>query len=128
MQPVGKCCIISSMLSVVIITLNEEAKIKDCLESVKWADEIIVVDSWSQDKTVEVATEYTPRVYQRKFTGFGDQKNYASSKAEGDWILSIDADERVTAELREEIQRTLANPKACGYYMPPGLYIPIEAP
>ena len=63
MQPVGKCCIISSMWSVVIITLNEEAKIKDCLESVKWADEIIVVDSWSQDKTVEIAREYRDKVY-----------------------------------------------------------------
>jgi len=106
------------MLSVVIITLNEEAKIRDCLESVKWADEIIVVDSYSQDKTVEVAREYTSKIHQREFTGFGEQKNFALSKAEGDWILSIDADERLTPELQEEIERTLDNPKACGYYMP----------
>lgn len=115
-------------MSVVIITLNEEVKIRDCLESVKWADEIIVVDSCSQDKTVEVAREYTSKVYQRKFTGFGEQKNFALSKARGDWILSIDANERVSPELQGEIERTLDNPKACGYYMPPGLYIPIEAP
>jgi glycosyltransferase involved in cell wall biosynthesis len=105
------------MLSVVIITLNEEAKIRDCLGSVKWADEIIVVDSCSQDKTVEVSKEYTSKVYQREFTGFGEQKNFALSKARGDWILSIDADERVSPELQEEIERTLANPNACGYYM-----------
>jgi len=105
------------MLSVVIITLNEEAKIRDCLESVKWADEIIVVDSYSRDTTAEVAGEYTSKIHQREFTGFGEQKNYALSKAKGDWVLSIDADERVTAELREEIVRTLANPRACGYYM-----------
>jgi len=106
------------MLSVVIITLNEEAKIRDCLESVKWADEIIVVDSCSQDKTVEVAREYTSKVYQREFTGFGEQKNFALSKAKGDWILSIDADEGVSPELQGEIERTLDNPKACGYYVP----------
>ncbi len=106
-----------SMLSVVIITLNEEKNIRDCLESVKWADEIIVVDSCSRDTTVEVAGEYTSKIHQREFTGFGEQKNYALSKAKGDWVLSIDADERVTAELREEIERTLANPRACGYYM-----------
>jgi glycosyltransferase involved in cell wall biosynthesis len=105
------------MLSVVIITLNEEAKIKDCLESVKWADEIIVVDSCSRDTTAEVAGEYTSKVHEREFTGFGEQKNYALSKAKGDWVLSIDADERVTPELQEEIVRTLANPRACGYYM-----------
>jgi len=106
------------MLSVVIITLNEETKIRDCLESVKWADEIIIVDGYSQDKTVEVAREYTPKIHQREFTGFGEQKNFALAKARGDWILSIDADERVTPELQEEIRRTLDNPKACGYYIP----------
>ena len=106
------------MLSVVIITLNEEPKIKDCLESVAWADEIIVVDSFSKDNTVEIAGNYTDKIYQREFAGFGEQKNFALSKASGDWILSIDADERVTFELQEEIKRTLANPRACGYYMP----------
>ena len=106
------------MLSVVIITLNEEARIKDCLESVDWADEIVVVDSFSKDNTVEIAGNYTDKIYQREFAGFGEQKNFALSKANGDWILSIDADERITSELREEIKRTLANPHACGYYMP----------
>ncbi len=106
------------MLSVVIITLNEEAKIKDCLESVAWADEIVLVDSFSKDNTVEIARNYTDKIYQREFAGFGDQKNFALSKASGDWILAIDADERVTSELQEEIKRTLTNSRACGYYMP----------
>lgn len=118
MQLIGKCRIISPMLSVVIITLNEEARIKDCLESVAWADEIIVVDSFSKDKTVEIAGNYTDKIYQKEFEGFGKQKNFTLSKASGDWILAIDADERVTSELQEEIKRTLANPLACGYYMP----------
>lgn len=105
------------MLSVVIITLNEEQKIRDCLESVKWADEIIVADSCSQDRTVEIANEYTSKVYQHEFLGDGPMKNFGIEKAAGDWILVIDADERVTSELQEEIRRTLANPRACGYYM-----------
>lgn len=106
------------MLSIIIITLNEEQKIRDCLESVKWADEIIVVDSFSEDNTAKIARDYTDKIYQRHFTGFGEQKNFALSKARGDWIFSIDADERVPPELQEEIEKTLANPQAFGYYMP----------
>lgn len=109
------------MLSVVIITLNEEAKIRDCLESVKWADEIIVADSYSQDKTVEIAREYTSKVYQH--TLLADlAKNFAIEKATGDWILSIDADERITPELRAEIQQTLKYPQCDGYYIPRKAY------
>jgi glycosyltransferase involved in cell wall biosynthesis len=106
------------MLSIVIITLNEEEKIRDCLESIKWADEIIVVDSFSRDRTVGIASEYTDKIYQREFADYGEQKTFTLSKANGDWILSIDADERVTPELQEEIRRTLVNPRACGYYIP----------
>lgn len=105
------------MLSVVIITLNEEKNIRACLESVKWADEIIVVDSFSKDNTVEIVRNYTDKIYQKKFMGFGEQKNCALSKASGDWILSIDADERVPTGLQKEIKKTLVNPRACGYYM-----------
>ena len=64
------------MLSIIIITLNEEDKIRDCLESVKWGDEIIVVDCFSQDNTVRIAEEYTDKVYKREFTGFGEQKKW----------------------------------------------------
>ena len=91
-------------LSVVIITLNEEKNITDCLESVKWADEIIVVDSGSQDKTVEICKRYTQFIYDVRWQGFGKQKNASVDLAHYDWILNVDADERVTPELKDEIQ------------------------
>lgn len=90
-------------ISVTIITGNEEVNIRECLESVKWADEIIVVDSKSIDRTIEIAKSYTDKIFVRKWEGYAAQKNYAMSMAENDWVLSIDADERVTEELTEEI-------------------------
>ncbi len=90
-------------ISVTIITGNEEDNIRECLESVKWADEIIVVDSESSDKTVEIAKEYTDKVFIHKWEGYASQKNYALNLATNDWILSIDADERVTPGLAEEM-------------------------
>jgi glycosyltransferase involved in cell wall biosynthesis len=106
-------------LSVAIITYNEERNIRDCLESVKWAYEIVVVDSFSADRTVEICREYTDKVCQNKWQGFVEQKNFAVSKASHDWILSIDADERVSDELSDEIRRILKYGAACdGYYMP----------
>ncbi len=90
-------------ISVTIITGNEEDNIRECLESVKWADEIIVVDSESSDKTVEIAKEYTDKVFIHKWEGYASQKNYALNLATNDWILSIDADERVTPDLAEEM-------------------------
>jgi glycosyltransferase involved in cell wall biosynthesis len=90
-------------LSVCVICRNEEPNIRRCLESATWTDEIIVVDSMSQDKTVEIAREYTDKVYQKAWPGYVDQKNFAVSKASGSWILSVDADEEITATLRNEI-------------------------
>jgi len=90
-------------ISVVIITGNEENNIKDCLKSVKWADEIIVVDSVSKDKTVEIAKEFTKKVFIHKWEGYSSQKSYAISLAKNDWILSIDSDERVSESLAKEI-------------------------
>ena len=90
-------------LSVCVICFNEEKNIRRCLESLSWADEVIVVDSMSEDKTVEIAGEYTNTVFQRPWTGYVDQKNFALSKAHGDWILSVDADEEITPVLRDEI-------------------------
>lgn len=91
-------------ISAVIITRNEEAMIGDCLASVAWADEIIVLDSGSIDRTVEIATAHGARVAEGgDWPGFGPQKNRAIALATGDWILSLDADERVTPELRDEI-------------------------
>ncbi|MBE9593324.1 MAG: glycosyltransferase family 2 protein [Proteobacteria bacterium] len=90
-------------ISICIICFNEEKNIRRCLECATWANEIIVVDSMSQDKTVEIAREYTDKVYQEAWPGYVDQKNCAISKANGNWILSMDADEEITAALRDEI-------------------------
>jgi glycosyltransferase involved in cell wall biosynthesis len=90
-------------ISVTVITKNEEKNISACLKSVDWADEIIVVDSESTDKTVELAKQFTDKVYIRKWEGFVPQKRFALSLASNEWILSLDADERVTPELKEEI-------------------------
>jgi (heptosyl)LPS beta-1,4-glucosyltransferase len=90
-------------ISVTIITGNEDENILECLESVKWADEIIMVDSESTDKTVEIAKTFTERVFIRKWEGYAPQKNFAMEQAANEWVLSIDADERVTKELSEEI-------------------------
>jgi len=94
-------------LSVVLITRNEEENIKRCLESVRWADEIIVVDSFSTDRTVEVAKEFTPLVYQHEYPGSTRQMELGIQYVTGDWILFIDADEEVSFELADEIQQML---------------------
>ncbi|HBG46959.1 MAG TPA: glycosyltransferase family 2 protein [Deltaproteobacteria bacterium] len=104
-------------LTVTIIALNEEANIRGCLESVKWADEIIVSDSGSDDRTVDICREYGARVFNDEWLGFGRQKNLAGDRASGDWILNIDADERVTPGLKEEILEAMAG-GAKGYYVP----------
>jgi len=90
-------------LSVVIITKNESANIRCCLESVKWADELIVVDSGSTDATVPICEEFSCKILHRDWDGYASQKNFAISQATGDWILSLDADEVVTDELHSEI-------------------------
>ena len=92
-------------LSVTVITKNEAADIGAALASVAWADEIVVVDSESTDETVAIARQHTDRVVVRDWPGYIEQKNYAASLASHDWILSLDADERVTPELAAEIQR-----------------------
>jgi glycosyltransferase involved in cell wall biosynthesis len=94
-------------ISICIICFNEEENIRMCLESSKWADEIIVVDSMSQDKTVEIAREYTDTVYQRVWSGFVDGKNFALSKAACEWVFSLDADEKIPGELRDEIREEI---------------------
>jgi glycosyltransferase involved in cell wall biosynthesis len=106
-------------LSVVIVTLNEEDRLRACLESAAWADEIVVVDAESQDKTAQIARDFTDRVIVRPWPGFAAQKNFGLAEAGGDWILSLDADEQVSPELREEIARVLAeNGPHDGYRVP----------
>ena len=102
-------------LSVTVITKNEAADIGEALASVAWADEIVVVDSQSTDDTVAIARRHTDRVVVRDWPGYIDQKNYAASIASHDWILSLDADERVTPALAAEIRTLLADdPRARG--------------
>ncbi|BBJ00628.1 glycosyl transferase family 2 [Ferrigenium kumadai] len=105
-------------LSVILITKNEAANIRACLDSVAWADEIIVVDSGSTDGTTAIARDFTQHVYEHDWPGFGPQKNRALDYATGEWVLSLDADERVTPELRAEITAVLASPRAEGYRIP----------
>jgi len=97
-------------LSVILITKNEAASIRACLESVSFADEIVVLDSGSTDGTATLCREFTDRVYETDWPGFGPQKNRALDRSTGDWILSIDADERVTPALRAEIEAAVAVP------------------
>lgn len=107
------------MLSVTIICKNEEENIRECLESVKWADEIIVVDGVSTDKTAEIAGEYTDKVFIEEWKGFARQRESALLKAGNEWIFPIDADERCTPELKDEILGIIksGNGKA-GYRIP----------
>lgn len=108
-------------LSAVIITFNEENRIRPTLESLRWCDEIIVVDSGSWDKTPDICREYgNCKVYTHPFPGYGEQKNFALEKASYDWILSVDADEVVTNSLREEIISilSLSEIPAVGFLVP----------
>ena len=105
-------------LSVIIITKNEGLNIRACLESVMWADEIIVVDSGSQDDTVAICREFTPHVYIHDWPGFGAQKNRALGYASKDWVLSLDADERVSPELHTQLINVMKNEQADGFYLP----------
>lgn len=101
-------------VSVVVITKNEERNIERCLRSVQWADERIVVDAESTDRTVELAKAFTPYVFVRPWPGYGPQKNIAMDQARGDWILILDADEQVPAALAEEIRARIAGAEAEG--------------
>lgn len=98
----------STKLSVIIITKNEENAIGECLASVNWADEVIVVDSGSTDKTVEICKSYGAKVLTTDdWPGFGRQKNRALNLASNEWVLSIDADEKISKQLRDEIQNAI---------------------
>jgi glycosyltransferase involved in cell wall biosynthesis len=97
-------------VSVIILTKNEEPVIRDCLESVKWADEIVVVDNYSTDGTLEIVKKYGAKVIKSKVgNNFADHRNIGAKAASGEWLLYVDADERVKPELKEEIQALLAN-------------------
>ncbi len=110
-------------LSVTIITLNEERNLPRALQSVQWAEEILVIDSGSTDRTVELGQQLGARVISRPWPGYGKQKNFAQQSAAYDWVLNIDADEFVTPELAAEIQQVLefvgtGHSQAKGFYFP----------
>jgi glycosyltransferase involved in cell wall biosynthesis len=104
-------------ISVTIITKDEESQIEECLQSISWADEIIIVDSGSIDRTVDIAKKYTDKIFIKEWEGFAPQKKYALSLAMNEWVLSLDADERITEELKKEIMQ--ADFDVCdGYIIP----------
>lgn len=107
------------IISAIIITKNEEQRIGRCLESLFWADEIVVVDSGSTDRTRNICESYpTVRFVEHPWDGFGRQKNHALQNAQGEWVFSIDADEVVSPELATEIKATLEHPDCAGYLVP----------
>lgn len=109
-------------ISATVITFNEEANVAAALESLAWADEIIVVDSESKDRTVEIARRFTDRVFIREWPGYSAQKNFAAEQASFDWIFSLDADERVSEALAKELQDLKRGPDpACSAFEMPRL-------
>ena len=102
-------------ISATIITRNEEANIERCLKSLDWVNEIVVVDSFSDDRTIEICAKYNCKIIQTEWKGFGKTKKYAVDAASNDWIFSIDADEEVTDDLKNKILSILENPKFEGY-------------
>ena len=105
-------------VSVVIVTKDEETNIEDALRSAAGAQEIVVVDSFSSDSTVGICRRYTDKVFQHTWTGYARQKQMAVDHAQGPWVLILDADERITPELRDEIARALQNADCEGFSMP----------
>jgi len=103
------------MLSVVIITKNEESRIMTCLESVKWASEIIVVDNGSQDDTLQIVKKYTENIFKTSSQDFAEIRNLGMEKAAGDWVLFVDADERVTEALKLEIEESIKSSGRSAY-------------
>jgi len=105
-------------VSVVIVTKNEERNIGDALKSVSDAQEIIVIDSFSTDRTVGICREYTDKVFQQEWQGFARQKQAAVDLAKGEWVLILDADERVTPQLKAEITNSIAGTDLNGFFVP----------
>lgn len=104
-------------ITAIVITYNEEEMIQGCLESIKWADEILVIDSNSSDKTRVIAKSAGAVVYKDRFINFSQIRNFALRKAKGDWILYIDADERTTPELASEIKKSIKNSSCSAYFI-----------
>lgn len=107
----------TNKLSIVIITKNEEKFIADAIKSSLFADEVLILDSGSSDKTCEIASDLGAKVLFQEWLGFGAQKNRAVELASNDWVFVLDSDERITNELKDEIIKTIDNPEADGYFV-----------
>ena len=109
----------SSNITAIVLTLNEENNIKSCLRNLNWVDRIVLVDSGSTDKTIEYATGFGCDIYYNSWIGFANQRNWALNNTgiKTDWVIFIEADEEVTAEMCEEIGRTLKEAKCNAYYV-----------
>ncbi|MDR2427503.1 MAG: glycosyltransferase family 2 protein [Endomicrobium sp.] len=106
-------------ISAYVLTKNEEKHIRECIESVKWADEIVIVDDFSTDSTVEISKSMGCKVVQNKFEYFGKQRNFALTQCSNGWVICLDADERITPELKEEIEQELrSTPRADAFIAP----------
>lgn len=107
-------------LSCTVLCFNEESNLEDCLKSVSWCDELVIVDSFSTDRTLEIAKQFTPLVFQNRFEGFARQRLFSFAKTSHEWILYIDADERLSPDLQTEIQHVLSQKKldADGFELP----------
>ena len=104
-------------ISAILITLNEEKNLEACLDGIRWVDEIIVVDCGSRDRTREIALKYTDAFHHRAWDSFSRQKAHALSLASNEWILSLDADERVTKDLAEEMRKAVESGTLDGYFL-----------
>lgn len=103
------------MLSVIVVVKNEENRIKACLESVKWADEIIIVDNGSTDKTLDIAKNYTDKILEFKDQDFAELRNKAIKQVQGEWVLYVDADERILSDLRTEVTELMKSDRYSAY-------------
>jgi glycosyltransferase involved in cell wall biosynthesis len=108
----------SPKITAYVLSYNEARQIREVMESIRWADEIILVDSFSADGTVEIAREYGARILSETFCGFGKLRNFALDASSHDWMLSIDSDERCTPELAAEVRREVEAPRFDAYHVP----------
>lgn len=114
-----RCASVGKKLSIAIITKNEEERLPDCLRGTRFADEVVVVDSGSTDRTMEIAQDFGARTFVRDWQGYGPQKQFAIEQCGGDWILILDADERIPAQTADEIVQITNNITSCSAYSIP---------
>ncbi|SDL18371.1 glycosyltransferase family 2 protein [Halarsenatibacter silvermanii] len=96
-------------LGALVLTYNEEDMIESCLESIKWVDEIVIVDSFSDDSTISICRKYTDKIFQKEMNNFSSQRNFGINKITAEWILIVDADERIPKELKQEISTVISS-------------------